>query len=144
LAGKSHSGQLARVVLKEAYHGEGIGAERSAGPQELSMQTFQPSIFARPDTLLGICQAIGDDLGINPNYFRVALAGGVFFNFSATMAVYLAAGAIVLASRLLYRAPRKLVSQPVVEAAPVAEAAAVDPAGDVHHDRALVPMAIAA
>jgi len=105
------------------------------------MQTFQPSIFARPDTLLGICQAIGEDLGISPTYLRVALAGGVFFNFGATVAVYLAAGVVVLASRLLYRAPRKLMPQPVIKAAPVEAAALVEPA---HNDQDLVPMAAAA
>ena len=87
------------------------------------MQTFQPSIFARNDTLLGICQAIGEDLGFNPTYLRVALAVTVFFNFGAAVAVYLAAGVVVLASRLLYRSPRKLAPQPVVETAPVQEAA---------------------
>ena len=108
------------------------------------MQTFQPSIFARPDTLLGICQALGEDLGINPNYFRVALAGGVFFNFGATLAVYFAAGAVVLATRLLYRAPRKLKPQPVVQAAPVEAVAAIEPAQEKAVEREFVEMAEAA
>ena len=83
------------------------------------MQTFQPSIFARPDTLLGICQALGDDLRINPTWFRAGLAVTVFFNLGAAVAVYLAAGVVVLASRLLYRAPRKAIVAAVPAVAPV-------------------------
>ncbi|MBN8830735.1 MAG: PspC domain-containing protein [Sphingomonadales bacterium] len=82
------------------------------------MQTFQPSIFARHDTLLGICQALGEDLGVNPTWFRASLATLVFFSLGAAVAVYLGVGAIVLASRLLYRAPRKPM--------PAAEVAQVD------------------
>jgi len=37
------------------------------------------SYFNRPDTMLGVCQAIGDDMGINPNWIRLAFAAGFFF-----------------------------------------------------------------
>jgi phage shock protein PspC (stress-responsive transcriptional regulator) len=107
------------------------------------MQTYQPSLFARNDTLLGVCEAIGEDLGFNPNYLRVALAVGVFFSLAASVGVYLAMGAVVLATRLLHRAPRKLASQPV--AAPVeAEAAPAITLVAARNDAELVPMAAAA
>ncbi len=104
------------------------------------MQTFLPSIFARSDTLLGVCQAIGDDLGFNPTYLRVALAVTVFFNFAAAVAVYLAAGAVVLISRLIYRSPRKLAPQPIVETAPEAVEANV---AHAENDQEIVLMAAA-
>jgi len=107
------------------------------------MQTFQPSIFGRNDTLLGVCQAIGEDLGFNPTYLRVALAGGVFFNFGAAVAVYLAAGAVVLASRLIYRSPRKLAPQPVMKAAPATPDQAEVEVVRAENDQDLVLMAAA-
>ncbi|MBT2188377.1 PspC domain-containing protein [Sphingobium nicotianae] len=81
------------------------------------MQTYQPSIFGRSDTMLGICQAIGDDLGFHANYLRAAFAVGVFFSFWTALAVYLGVGAVVLASRLVYRSPRKPQPAPVVATA---------------------------
>lgn len=98
------------------------------------MQTYQPSILARPDTLLGICEAIGGDLGINPIWLRVSLAMLVFFNLGAAVAIYLAAGAVVLASRLIYRSPRKLMPQSATEAAPAEQAAPVPALAHAEND----------
>lgn len=101
------------------------------------MQTYQPSLVARNDTLLGVCEAIGEDLGVNPTWLRVAFATLVFFNLTAAVALYLAAGAIVLASRLLFKAPRKVaVQQPV---STVSTPDAVDAENDD-----LLPVAVAA
>lgn len=112
------------------------------------MQTYQPSNFARPDTLLGVCQSIGEDLGFNPLYLRVALAAMVFFNLGAAVAIYLAMGAVVLTTRLLHRAPRKLAPQVegAAEPQPVAAAPAAPVLASVHADadEAFVPMAAAA
>jgi phage shock protein PspC (stress-responsive transcriptional regulator) len=88
-----------------------------------SMQTYQPSLFARHDTLLGICQAIGEDLGFNPTWLRVGFATMVFFNLGAAVAVYLAAGAVVLATRLIHRSPRKAMFLVEAQPAPVTDAA---------------------
>lgn len=107
------------------------------------MQTFQSSNFARHDTLLGVCQSLGEDLGFNPLYLRVALACTVFFNLGAAVAIYLAMGAVVLATRLLHRAPRK--PMPQAEAAPTAvEAAPAAIDAPVRKDEVYVPMAAAA
>lgn len=105
------------------------------------MQTYQPSNFARNDTLLGVCQSIGEDLGFNPLYLRVALATLVFFNLGAAVGIYLAMGAVVLATRLLHRAPRKLAPQVVAQAEPAHIHA---PAAPVEQDEEYVPMAVAA
>ena len=70
------------------------------------MQTAQPSLFARPDTFFGVCQGIGEDLGFNPNYLRLALPLLLFLYPVATLAGYAAAGAIVFASRWLFPEPR--------------------------------------
>lgn len=109
------------------------------------MQTYQPSNFARSDTLLGVCQSIGEDLGFNANYLRVALATMVFFNLAAAVAVYLAMGAVVLTTRLLHRAPRKLAPQPEMASGPVpVEAAPAAVQVEARVEEVYVPMAAAA
>ena len=80
-----------------------------------------PSVFARDDTFFGICQGLGDDLGFNPNWLRVALTLFLFFNPVAAIAAYFGAGILVAALRFLIPDPRPA-------AAPQAEAAQEDEA----------------
>jgi phage shock protein C len=68
------------------------------------MQDAQPRPTApQQDNLLGICHAIGTDLGFNPIYLRISLAIMLLFSPLAMMIAYGAAGVLVLASRLLVR-----------------------------------------
>lgn len=75
--------------------------------------------FNRPDTLLGVCEAIGQDLGVNANWLRVALAVGVFWSLEAALAAYLALGVMVVAVRLLTPARGVAAPQPVAGPAAV-------------------------
>ena len=59
------------------------------------------STFNRSDTLLGICEAIGQDLGFNAQWLRVALAIGVFWSPVAMIALYAALGVAVWTARAL-------------------------------------------
>ncbi len=70
------------------------------------MQSAQPSLFARNDTFLGVCEGLGQDLGINPLWLRLALIPPLFFYPAFTVGGYLAAGIVVLLSRLLFPNPR--------------------------------------
>lgn len=70
----------------------------------------------RAHTLLGVCEAIGEDFGFNANYIRVPLGAIVVFNIWAAVGAYLALGVVVLASRLLF--PRRKSSQAVEPATP--------------------------
>ena len=82
------------------------------------MQTYQPNVFlGRDDTILGICEAIGEDFRINATVLRVLFALGFFFNPVAAVAVYLALGVVVMISRLVVRNP-KPVEAPVEAAEP--------------------------
>ena len=98
------------------------------------MTATQPNPLTRADTFFGVCQALGDDLGFNPIFLRVALAGMLFWNPWVAISSYAAGGIIVLASRLLAPEPRaKQTAAPdaaAAEEAPVAEAAAPASAGD--------------
>jgi phage shock protein C len=57
------------------------------------------------DSLFGICQAAGEDLGINPFLLRVALIGLLFFSPLGMIAAYVGLGIVVAASRLLFPKP---------------------------------------
>ncbi len=70
------------------------------------MQSAQPSLFARNDTFLGVCEGLGQDLGINPLWLRLALIPPLFFYPVFAIGGYLAAGIVVLLSRLLFPNPR--------------------------------------
>jgi phage shock protein C len=75
------------------------------------MQNVQPSLFSRNDTMLGICQGLGEDLGFNPDILRVAMIPALFFFPVYTIAGYFAAGVVVLLSRILFPNPRRIALQ---------------------------------
>lgn len=73
------------------------------------------NIFFRNDTMLGVCEAIGQDFGFHPNWLRLALAGGIFFAPLAVIGGYLAAGVVVAVTRWI--APDELVEAPALPVA---------------------------
>jgi phage shock protein C len=77
------------------------------------------NVFARDDTFFGVCEAIGQDLGFNPIWLRLALAATLFFNPLAAIAAYAAAGLLMALLRWAVPNPRaaKCVE---AEAAPTA------------------------
>lgn len=74
------------------------------------MQTRQPNLFTRHDTIFGVCEGLGEDLGIHPNILRLAFPLLLFVNPVATIAGYAAAGTVVFATRKLIPNPRPAVS----------------------------------
>ena len=75
------------------------------------MPSNQRNVFMRDDTLLGVCEALGQDFGFNPFYLRVTL--GVLMIWYPVMVIvaYLAAGSIVLLSRLVFPNRRRGAAQ---------------------------------
>jgi phage shock protein PspC (stress-responsive transcriptional regulator) len=69
---------------------------------------------AKKASLIGVCQAVGDGLGFNADFLRVALAISLIVKPEYTLIVYGILAVTVLASRLLVREPRraKAVRQP--------------------------------
>ena len=78
----------------------------------------------RNDTILGVCQAIGEDFGFNPLWLRLVFIAPLFFQPTMTIAAYLGLGLVVAASRYFF--PRAL-AQTAIEAAPVEAAAEEQP-----------------
>lgn len=72
--------------------------------------TMPTPLPLRNDTILGVCEAIGEDFGFNPLWLRLVFIAPLFVEPVLTVAVYLALGVIVAASR--YFAPRVVVSEP--------------------------------
>ena len=78
----------------------------------------------RNDTLLGVCEAIGQDFGFNPLWLRLAFIAPLFLQPALTIGVYLALGLVVAASRYFFP---PLVAEPVAEAAPAPQANEEEP-----------------
>jgi phage shock protein PspC (stress-responsive transcriptional regulator) len=89
------------------------------------MQTSQPSVFARDHTILGVCEALGEDLGFNPVFLRVPLAVCLLLNPWAVVATYAGLGVLVAFTRLVSPNPRQTVA---TEVEPVAADRAKAPA----------------
>lgn len=86
----------------------------------MSAQENQVPLPLRNHTILGVCEAIGEDFGFNPVFLRVPLSAIVLYNPLMAVGAYLALGVVVLASRLLFPAPKEQ-AQPEVVAANTAE-----------------------
>ena len=79
--------------------------------------TNQTLLPLRSDTLLGVCEALGQDFGINPTLLRLGFIAPLFFAPVATIAAYLGIGAVIAATRLLIK--DKPASEQVVDATAV-------------------------
>jgi phage shock protein C len=83
-----------------------------------AVQTRYTPLPLRDHTILGVCEAIGEDFGFNPVWLRVPLAAGVLVSIQYSIGAYLLLGLVVLASRLLFPRPNlqpAAVSEPALE-----------------------------
>ena len=76
----------------------------------------------RSHTILGVCEAVGEDFGFNPVLLRIPFAVGVLWSPLITFATYFALGAVVLGSRLLFPKTKS--------AEAIADAPALSPANE--------------
>ncbi len=96
----------------------------------MEAQENQIALPLRSHTILGVCEAIGEDFGFNPIFLRVPFAASVLWSPMLAVAAYFALGAVVLASRLLF--PK--------QEAPGADSARAEPAA-VNEQRELAKAA---
>ena len=78
----------------------------------------QPSPLTREDTILGVCEAMGEDFGFNPIYLRIAFCPLLLWNPLMAFGVYAALGTVVLVSRLLVPERRAAPAQAEAVEAP--------------------------
>lgn len=86
----------------------------------MEAQQNQVALPLRSHTILGVCEAIGEDFGFNPIFLRAPLAASVILDPKIAIGVYLALGLIVLISRVIFPKPKAQQSVQS-EAAPVRE-----------------------
>lgn len=72
----------------------------------------------RNDTLLGVCEGLGRDLGVHPNLLRIAFASAFYFNPALVIGTYLALGLVVAAARFAF--PDRAATPAATLDAPVA------------------------
>jgi len=68
----------------------------------METQQNQVALPMRAHTILGVCEAIGEDFGFNPILLRVPFAATLLWSPTITLAAYFVLGAAVLISRLLF------------------------------------------
>lgn len=78
------------------------------------IMTNQTPLPLRHDTILGVCEAVGQDFGFNPTWLRLAFIAPIFFAPALTVGAYLGLGVIVGATHLLLK--DKPASEQVVDA----------------------------
>jgi phage shock protein PspC (stress-responsive transcriptional regulator) len=81
----------------------------------MSAQENPAALPLRSHTILGVCEAIGEDFHFNPVFLRVVLAAGVLWSPLIAIGTYFGLGAVVLLSRLLY--PTTKLAAPVADVA---------------------------
>ena len=75
----------------------------------MNTEVNQTALPLRSHTILGVCEAIGEDFGFNPVWLRVPFAATVLWSPLYSIIAYFALGLVVLASRLL--APKAKLSE---------------------------------
>ena len=75
----------------------------------------------RSHTILGVCEAIGEDFGFNPNYLRIPLAASVLYSPMWAAIGYFALGLVVLVSRLVFPTRKQTEVKAQPEAVPANE-----------------------
>ena len=81
----------------------------------MEAQVNQVALPLRSHTILGVCEAVGEDFGFNPVLLRVPFAASVIYNPLLAIGTYLALGMVVFASRWFFPKAEMTSEQPVGE-----------------------------
>ena len=71
------------------------------------MQDNRGNLFTRNDTMLGVCEALGEDFGFNPQYLRAVLAVLLVPFPVQVIASYVTAGIVIAIARFVFPVPRR-------------------------------------
>ena len=77
----------------------------------------EENLFTRNDTIFGVCEGLGEDLGINPLILRLAFILPLFWFPMQLVAAYFTLGALLFVTRTLMPA-REPATSASVEALP--------------------------
>jgi phage shock protein PspC (stress-responsive transcriptional regulator) len=90
-------------------------------PQDLEHDEQSLPLPLRNHTILGVCEAIGEDFGFNPVLLRAPLAAIVLYSPLIAIGAYFGLGAVVLVSRLLFPQPKTAKVETAEQTAPANE-----------------------
>jgi phage shock protein C len=76
-----------------------------------SVMASAASVFAREDTLFGVCFALGEDFGFNPLYLRLLFGSLLLVIPVEAIGAYGACGVLVALVRRLVPEPRPVESE---------------------------------
>ena len=88
----------------------------------MTAQAQTTNLILRNDTILGVCEALGQDFGFNPNWLRIAFCAPIYWNPALVVGVYLSLGLLVAASRFAF--PDRYADVPKAAPAPAVETSA--------------------
>ncbi len=74
--------------------------------QDPAFDRDERNLFLRNDTILGVCQGLGEDFGFNPIFLRLVFAGLFYFSPLWVVGAYVTLGLTVALARLVYPAPQ--------------------------------------
>jgi phage shock protein PspC (stress-responsive transcriptional regulator) len=89
-----------------------VTAPAQTAPALAQPYNQSPNLLTRGDTLFGVCQGLGEDLGFNPNWLRVTFAVLLLANPTIVVGTYGALAVVVFASRVI--APDRRWALPAV------------------------------
>ncbi|MFL6735526.1 MAG: PspC domain-containing protein [Sphingomonas sp.] len=87
----------------------------------MEVQENRIALPLRSHTILGVCEAVGEDFGFNPTLLRVPFAAIVLYSPLLAVGAYFALGVVVLASRLLFPKPKNETVEAAITPASVDE-----------------------
>jgi phage shock protein PspC (stress-responsive transcriptional regulator) len=90
------------------------------------MQDNRGNLFTRNDTMLGVCEALGQDFGFNPQFLRAALAVLLIPFPVQVIASYITAGIVVAIARFVFPVPRRAAAAPAASVTLAAETKPVE------------------
>lgn len=67
---------------------------------------MKENLFTRNDTILGVCEGLGEDFGFNPLWLRLAFIAPLFWFPLEMVMLYAGLGLAVLASRMIFPKPQ--------------------------------------
>ena len=83
----------------------------------MNTQVNQVALPLRSHTILGVCEAVGEEFGFNPVYLRVPFAASVIYSPMMALAAYLLLGIGVLVARTFLRDVREADGEQATEVA---------------------------
>src|ERR1051325_230516 len=86
---------MARLLLGSAY-------KFCQWSEQMEAQVNQVALPLRSHTILGVCEAVGEDFGFNPVLLRIPFAASVIYSPMLAIGTYFALGLAVLASRWFF------------------------------------------